>query len=65
MQQESKTEALGEPVHALEAGKTRRQFPRSRDSSHTRWTDLGYTELVKQQEHKNSACELVTYLENW
>lgn len=44
-----------------------RQFPRSLNSSHTSWTDLGYSELANRQalrkDEKNQARELVTYLE--
>lgn len=54
----------GEAVSALEAWRAWRQFPRSLNSSHTGWTDLGYTELVHWQEHSTPAHELVTYLEN-
>ena len=54
----------GEAVSALEAWRAWRQFPRSLNSFHTGWTDLGYTELVHWQEHSTPAQELVTYSEN-
>lgn len=57
----------GEPVNCRRAMEDWRQFPRSLNSSHTSWTDLGYSELANRQarrkDEKNQARELVTYLE--
>lgn len=57
----------GEPVNCRRAMEDSRQFPRSLNSSHTSWTDLGYSELANRQalrkDEKNQARELVTYLE--